>query len=106
MKPETKKRLIWSPVGGLAIPIAYFLLLILLDKFFHPVISSSLKWFALPLIWPAHIYDFLVPKLAEPVTSEMPGTGFWIYLVVANVLLYSLLTYLFLRLRQRLPRLR
>jgi hypothetical protein len=106
MKPETKKRFIWSPVGGLAIPIAYFLLLILLDKFFHSAFSSSLKWFTLPLLWPAYIYDYVIPVPAEPVVTELPGTGFWVYLMVANFLLYSLLTYLFLKLRQRQPRLR
>jgi hypothetical protein len=106
MKPETKKRLIWSPIGGLAIPTAYFFLLILLDRFFHSALTSSSKWLALPLVWPAYIYDYLIPKPAEPVTFGMPGPGFWIYLVVANFLFYSLLTYLFIRWKQRMPRLR
>ena len=98
--------MIWSSVGGLAIPIAYFFSLILLDKFFHSALTSSVKWFSLPLLWPAYIYDYVMPKPAEPVTFEMPGPGFWIYLVVANFLLYSLLTYLLIRRRQRMPRLR
>src|SRR5689334_17174158 len=106
MKPSTKERLIWSPVGGVAIPTAYFLLLFILYYAFRPVIAPALKWFTLPLIWPAYIYDFLVPKPAEPVSFEMPGLGFWLYLAAANFLLYSLLTFLLIRRKQRMPRLR
>jgi len=102
MKPETKKRLIWSPVGGLVIPTVYFFIQYYLDKIF----DLPDNWFLLPLIWPAYFYDLLFPRPAEPVTFEMPGPGFWIYLAVANFLFYSLLTYLFLRRKERLPRLR
>jgi hypothetical protein len=106
MNPSAKKRLIWPPVGGLAIPTAYFLLLNLLDSAFHSIINRAFQWFALPLIWPAFIYKFLVPRPTEPVSFEMPGPGFWLFLVVGNFLLYSSLTYLLIRRRQRMPRLR
>src|SRR4051812_7933907 len=106
MKPDVKKRLIWSPVGGLAIPIAYYLLLFILYYIFRPIMAPAVEWLAMPLIWPAYLYDFLAPKLAEPVSFEMPGTGFWLYIATANFLFYSLLTYLLIRRRQRMPRLR
>jgi hypothetical protein len=106
MKPSTKERLIWSPVGGLAIPTAYFLLLNLLDHAFYSTITPALKWLTMPLIWPAYIYDFLIPRPVEPVSFEMPGPGFWLYLAVANFLFYSLLTYLLIRRKQGMPRLR
>jgi hypothetical protein len=106
MKPNTKKRLIWSPVGGLFIPNFYLLLLNLFDHLFHKSISPVMRWLAMPLLWPAYIYDLVVPKPVEPVISEMPGPGFWLYLAAANVLLYSFLTYLLIRRRQSMPRLR
>ena len=106
MTSNTKKRLIWSPVGGLAIPTAYFLLLNLLNHIFHSTVTPAMRWFAMPLIWPAYVYDFVVPRLIEPVTFEMPGTGFWLFLYIGNFVFYSLLTYLLIRHSQRMPRLR
>jgi hypothetical protein len=110
MTPNAKTRLIWSPVGGVAIPTAYFFLLLLFDRFFHIFVSPAGPWLAMPLGWPAFFYDLLVPPSVVHSDLEMPdmsGLGISLLLVVVgNFVLYSLLTYLMIRRKQMLPRLR
>lgn len=106
MKSNPKGRLIWSLVGGLTIPTGYCFLLYFLNHTFRFIPSWASQWLAVPVIWPTYIYDILFPRDPEPVITELPGLGFWLFFIVANVLFYTFLTYLFIRWKQRMPRLR
>jgi hypothetical protein len=110
MKPDTKKRLVYSCAGGLVIPTGYGFLLYSLDRFFHTFISPALEWLTMPLGWPAFLHDLLAPQPDVYSDLEMPDmsrVGIDLFLVVVgNFFLYSLLTYLAMRRKQRMPRLR
>lgn len=104
MKPETEKRLAYAVVGGGLIPIACFLLA---DNLPH----SLAKYVGWLISLPAFIYDALFPPpvaVEKALFADLPGQGFWVFLLVGNFILYSLLTYLGLwwKQRQSMPRLR
>lgn len=107
MKTDAKNRLIYALAGGALVPISYFLFLIVLKKFYPIALSRFGKWFIMPIAWPAYLYDYLFPA---PVDSSLfydfPVTGFWVYLIVANFILYSLLVYVGLGWKQTMPRLK
>ena len=87
MTPNTKKRLLWSPVGGVTIPTTYFFLLFLLDRFFHIIVTPAGVWLAMPLAWPAAFYDLLVfqPDIhADLEMPDMSGVGIALIFVVAH----------------------
>jgi hypothetical protein len=103
MNSYIKDRWIYASTGGLFIPISYGLLLYFL------IDSSSLsyqafKWIAVPVFWPVYICKFVFPSRGD-------GSDFLLGLVLlllifGNFALYFTLTYLGVRWKQRMPRLR
>ncbi len=107
MKPDIKKRLIYALAGGALVPISYYFLLMILEKVSPSTLSWFGIWIVMPIAWPAYIHEYLFPPPAYSDSFyDFPGIEFWLYLLAANFILYSLLLYVGLWWKQRMPRLR
>jgi hypothetical protein len=105
MKPDTKDRLICSVAGGVVIPASYFFLIGILDRV--GIGHSWLQRLLVPLTWPAYLCEYFLPALKrEGIFRSHFGTEAFLLIVIANFVLYSLLTYAGILWRHRMPRLR
>ena len=94
-------RLALSAIGGMAIPLIYgYVSMAIVAYLRNEFLSRVLR---VPIVWPVWIYNYFYP---EPVDAGYPSNGWFVALYLGNFLLYSLLTYAFLSLRnipKRLP---
>lgn len=101
MSKETNKRLVLSVAGGALIPYFYFLCLFVLSGLLNILgVGFSGHYFdslSTPVTWAGNLYDYIIPTPIEPIYSVHLRPVAWITSVIGDFLLYSLLTYIFLR---------
>ena len=102
MTPNGKRRLVYSLIGGVLIPVSYLVALILFAYVFNWREVPATGWLTLPVLWPLYLL-YLAGFLSMCGPS---GPPLLIFVLVANVALYSALTYAVILWRQRPPRLR
>jgi hypothetical protein len=102
MEPKTKDGLRYALAVGALIPIAYFLLIMVLNQLSPGSLSGPGELLIMPLAWPVFLYGYLFPTPVD----DLLGPGLLPFFLGANYILYSLLVYLGWRWRQRMPRLR
>jgi hypothetical protein len=103
MKPEAEKRLAYALAGGAIIPITCLLITLYLP--------GMLGWYArLPISLPSLVYDYFYPDPPglDPMFVGLSHLepGYWVFLIIGNITLYSLLIYSGLCWKQRMPRLK
>jgi hypothetical protein len=108
MSQSIKKRVVFALLGGAFIPVSYLLLIQILEDISPGILRWLGDWFTIPVIWPAYLYEYLVPppKDLDLMFGGLPDSGVWFFLLAGNFILYSLLVYLGLWWKQRMPRLR
>jgi hypothetical protein len=100
------KRILQSLAGGIFIPIFYLAAMFLVVAVVRVVTGNAdgnSWWFwllGLPLEWSGHIYNRLFPPEYEKVFGELRGQVIWTN-IITNFIVYSLLTYGFLRWRSK-----
>ena len=101
MSKETNKRLVLSVAGGTLIPSFYFLCLFVLSGLLNILgvgfSGHHLNSLSTPVTWAGDLYDYIVPATIEPIYSGHLRPAVWITSVIGDFLLYSFLTYIFLR---------
>ncbi len=104
MSPNPRRRLIYSLIGGVLIPVAFLVAFIIIISLFGWRETSAMGWLIVPLIWPIFIAD-LLDNLD---LVDMGGQSMPLFVGLANVALYTALTYVVLlwRERRRTPRLK
>jgi hypothetical protein len=82
-------RRVWqSLVVGVALPVCYTFIAGPLSNFTPNRFVRLLLY--LPIGWPRYLYYALIP---HPTLMRFGDLSFFIYMVVSNILLYTLLTY-------------
>lgn len=89
------ERLALAALGGVVIPFSYELLLFVIDGYFEE--STFARLITAPIQWPYWIYSAFTTRVTGVGGFLSPGLTLSLYL--GNFLLYSLLTYAFLRWR-------
>lgn len=102
MGPNGKHRLVYSLIGGVLIPVSYFVALILFASVFNWRGIPATAWLTLPVLWPLYLL-YLANSLNM---CGSAGPPVLLFVLVANIALYSALTYAVILWRQRPPRLR
>jgi hypothetical protein len=98
------KRLILSLIGGVVIPTGYTIVAGMLSTYIDNYTVRNLSY--IPIGWPRFILERLVPLDSFPFRNE-DFTALLLIIIISNVVLYSLMTYLFLWiLSKRTPKVR
>lgn len=87
-------RLYLSLYGGVALPVTYFLLLLVIDSVFGASLGEPARWWLLlPLAWSTKGFASLYHPQS---VGDMFGAlaDLFLLMILGNIVLYSLFTYL------------